>query len=466
MYKYEPEILDYLKKSHKIGIVELAQALEVSQDALMRPTASLEEKGYLVKQINSDSKFNISEEGRKYKSSMFPECRVLLNAMNGKTVAELSEDEKRFGLKWAKKKGWIEVADGGKLIPKTKLLESELSAFSSNLPQINDLFYSKDELIERGILIENIEKQTLLEITPAGLKAELSIDGITTLTSEILRTKKWKGAKFKPYDITIPAKNAELGRLHPITIAMNRIRRVFADLGFEEMQGDYIQSAFWNFDALFQPQDHPARELADTFYLEGEEPLPEKKLVSRIKEVHEKGWLSRWEEKEAKRRVLRTHTTALSARYLANMKTQPKKYFSIGRVFRNEATDFKHLAEFCQVEGIIASEKANFRELLGILKEFYRKLGFEEIRFRPSFFPYTEPSLEIECYFKDRKKWIEMGGAGVMRPEVSIPLADTYPVLAWGLSLERPLMLLMGVNDIRTFYKNDLDWLEKSRVSL
>jgi phenylalanyl-tRNA synthetase alpha chain len=234
------------------------------------------------------------------------------------------------------------------------------------------------------------------------------------------------------------------------------------------MEGSLIESSFWNFDALFQPQDHPARELADTFYLKSKAPLPaDKRLIQRVKKAHEEGWLYPWDPKEASRAVLRTHTTALSARYVASTKDRkPRKYFAIGRVFRNEATDYKHLAEFHQVEGIIVWEGAKFTDLLGILKEFYSKLGFEKIRFRPSFFPYTEPSLEIEVYFEKRKQWMELGGAGIFRPEVSMPLAGVYPVLAWGLSLERPLMLSMGIEDIRTPYKNDLEFLKSARVQL
>jgi len=247
-----------------------------------------------------------------------------------------------------------------------------------------------------------------------------------------------------------------------------RISRIFTDMGFEEMSGPQVQSSFWNFDALFQPQDHPARDLADTFYLKGTSPLPDDAgLVSKIKKVHEKCWGGQWKEENASKPVLRTHTTAVSAYYLYNFckgNTIPKKYFSIGKVFRNEATDYKHLAEFFQVEGIVVWEGATFRNLLGCLKEFYRKLGFEKIRFQPSYFPYTEPSLEISVYFEKKKQWLELGGAGIFRPEVSIPLCDRYPVLAWGLSLERPLMLLNEMEDIRDFYKSNVGWLRKQKV--
>ncbi len=270
------------------------------------------------------------------------------------------------------------------------------------------------------------------------------------------------------FDVNVPGQNAHMGKNHPVTLLSRKIKTIMSELGFQEMEGDIIESSFWNFDALFQPQDHPARELADTFYIKGDSPLPDdEELVARVRKAHEEGWKYKWDPKEASRTVLRTHTTAVSARYVANIRDKlPHKYFAIGRVFRNEATDYKHLAEFHQVEGIVAWEGATFTDLLGTLKEIYRKLGFEKIRFRPSFFPYTEPSVEIEVYFEERKQWMELGGAGIFRPEVSMPLAGVYPVLAWGLSLERPLMLKLELNDIRELYKNDVDFLTSARLDI
>ncbi|MDD5023011.1 MAG: phenylalanine--tRNA ligase subunit alpha, partial [Candidatus ainarchaeum sp.] len=266
------------------------------------------------------------------------------------------------------------------------------------------------------------------------------------------------------FDVSIETRSVPIGKAHPLSRAIMNIKEIFVQMGFEEMEGELVESTFWNFDALFQPQDHPARELADTFYVDKTFSLPDKKLVEKVKNSHETGWKSKWSEDEAKKGVLRTHTTCLSARALASLKDPYKKYFSVGRVFRNEETDFKHLAEFHQVEGILAWNGASFRDLLGILKEFYSRLGFNKIRFRPSYFPYTEPSLEIEVFYEPRKEWMELGGAGIFRPEVTKPLTTIYPVLAWGLSLERPLMLALGLNDIRTFYKNDINWLRKTRV--
>ncbi len=478
-YKYEHEILAYLNKAKKpLLLSEMAVAFTLDQNALMRPLGSLEEKGMIRKTVEEKTYAEPTPEGQKYfdGTEILPEWRVFLKAKAGKQIADLSPEEKQFGIKWAKDKGLVRI-EGGRLIA-LKEQEGVPSSFKLHLLSAEQA----DEFTKRGLLKQKAVRNFILEATESGRRAiiEKGPEGepdpaaavrkrtgeITVLTSGMLRSGEWKNKKFKEYDVSIPAKNAPMGKIHPITHAMERIRRIFAEMGFEEMQGGYVESAFWNFDALFQPQDHPARELADTFYLEGKEHLPDKALVERVRKAHEKGWGYGWSGKEAEKRVLRTHTTALSARCLAAMKNTPKKYFAVGRVFRNEATDFKHLAEFHQVEGIVAWEKATFRDLLGLLKEFYSKLGFRKIRFRPSYFPYTEPSLEIEVYFEERKEWMEIGGAGIMRPEVSIPLAGVYPVLAWGLSLERPLMMLMGLGDIRTFYRNDLAWLKQAKVKL
>jgi len=355
-----------------------------------------------------------------------------------------------------------------------------------------------EELLKRHLLVKTEEKTISVKLTDTAqklLSGEISFPShkdkekisefineflseqaetyieINKLDKEFIKSGKWNEVRIRPYDIAAPVEKAMPGKLHPLRVLINRISDIFSEMGFEEMNAGFVESSFWNFDALFQPQDHPARELADTFYLREPEkiPLPNKKIVDEVKRAHEDGWKYKWSEKIAEQPVLRTHTTAVSARYLANIREgkrkSPSKFFCVGRVFRNEATDFKHLAEFYQVEGIVVWEKATFANLLGCLEEFYRKLGFEKIKFRPSYFPYTEPSVEVLVYFEEKKQWLELGGAGVFRPEVCLPLWGKYPVLAWGLSLERPAMMLMGLDDIRTFYKNNLSWLRSAQVS-
>jgi phenylalanyl-tRNA synthetase alpha chain len=222
-------------------------------------------------------------------------------------------------------------------------------------------------------------------------------------------------------------------------------------------------------DVLFIPQDHPAREMQDTFYCKVPQRIPivEKQLLEKVAKVHENGgptgstgWGYTFSKAEGERALLRTHTTVNTIRYLYNHPEPPCKVFSLERVFRKEAIDTTHLPEFYQIEGIIHEEGAHFRQLIGVLKEFYKRMGFEKIRFRPGYFPYTEPSMEVEVFWNG--KWMELGGSGIFRPEVTEPVGVTNPVLAWGLGLERLAMLRYGLTDIRGLYISDLEWLQKT----
>ena len=208
--------------------------------------------------------------------------------------------------------------------------------------------------------------------------------------------------------------------------------------------------------------------MQDTFYIKRKLELPEKKLVNAVKEAHEKGvngskgWQYSWNEEEAKKLVLRTHTTCLSAQTLYTLNKLPKeqrrgKFFAIGKNFRNETLDWSHGFEFNQTEGIVIDEKVNFRHLLGYLQEFYKKMGFEKVRFSPAYFPYTEPSVEINAWHPEKKIWLELGGAGIFRPEVTIPLLGiNTPVLAWGPGFDRILMDYYKIRDLREFYSNNI----------
>lgn len=450
MYKGSDLIIDFLsrKKDRGVPVKEIADATKLHIDTVRRALEWLRDNGHVKLDSITEDQLSVTEEFKKYSEGEFPEVSVYMKAKRRAPLSALSAEEKQYGLRWAKIKGYADI-ENGLIVPlkNEEDIRKDLSPLKEAYLSISQSGKYEDrvvleELFRRRLVERRVEKKYIASYTGKPLEG---------------------GQEF---DMSVESRNAEVGRQHPLSTLTKRIKRIFADLGFEEMSGDIVETAFWNFDALFQPQDHPARDMADTFYLEGTAGLPDKKLVERVKKSHESGWKYTWSESEAKRLVLRTHTTALSARHLAANygKRQPKKYFAIGRVFRNEATDYKHLAEFHQVEGIIAWEHATFRDLLGIIKEFYAKLGFEKIRFRPSFFPYTEPSLEVEMFYGPRKQWLEIGGAGIFRPEVSVPLAGVYPVLAWGLSLERPLMLMLNVDDIRAFYRNDLEFLRKARL--
>ncbi len=296
-------------------------------------------------------------------------------------------------------------------------------------------------------------------------------DEISQITSNIIKTGEWKNKTIRPYDIHAFAPAKYGGKAHPLVDLISKIRQIFLEIGFQEIEGDFVESCFWNMDVLFIPQDHPAREMQDTLYCKApsEIEINEKDLVDSIAKIHEdggitssSGWGYKFSKNEGKRALLRTHTTVNTIRYLYNNPEPPCKIFSIGRVFRKENIDTTHLPEFFQIEGIVHEENTNFRQLIGILKEFYRRMGFEKIRFRPAYFPYTEPSMEIDVFWNN--EWMELGGSGIFRPEVTEPIGIKNPVLAWGLGLERLAMLKFGLTDIRKLYVSDLEWLRKKSL--
>ena len=320
-----------------------------------------------------------------------------------------------------------------------------------------------------------------------------------TLTPEDLESGAWREIKLRPYDVKLAAKDVYPAKIHPLRKIIEQTRRAFLEMGFAEVVSPMVESAFWNFDALFQPQDHPARDMQDTFYmrrpaaapLPGEEkdgilfPAPaaethgdsEKKnpvpffgrdLVENVRRTHEDGWETgsegwgyTWSPERSKQVVLRTHTTAATIRALAANPNPPGKFFCVGWTYRNETISFKHLPVFHQVDGIVIDEEANLASLMGTLQEFYSKMGFGRVKFKPAFYPYTEPSVDVVVYMESRGKWLEMGGAGIFRPEVTLPLGCKYPVLAWGLGIERLAMLRFGLSDIRDLYGTNLNELEK-----
>lgn len=313
-----------------------------------------------------------------------------------------------------------------------------------------------------------------LKLTPAGeqLAARIGtgeiavLQEVNELTPKMLSEGSWREVDFRPYDVTLAAECVTPGKEHPLARIVEQTRLAFLELGFSEANCLLAESAFWVFDALFQPQDHPAREMQDTFYCEtpASFTLPDAASVQRVKRTHEdgwetgsRGWRYSWSPERAAQVVLRTHMTASSIEAIARDPNPPQKIFSIGRVFRRETVDFKHLPEFMQVDGIIIDEHASFSSLLGTLAKFYERMGILEVAFKPDFFPYTEPSVGAQIRWGGQ--WFEMGGAGVFRPEVTLPFGCKVPVLAWGLGLERLAMAYYGVEYIRDLYRSDLDWL-------
>jgi len=294
------------------------------------------------------------------------------------------------------------------------------------------------------------------------------------LTVAMLRSGAWKDAAFKQYNFQSLGSLTCGGYIHPLVKMRQQMRQIFLEMGFQEMETDnYVESSFWNFDSLFQPQQHPARDMHDTFF------LADPRLADlsdcpadyreRVRATHEKGgdgsigWRYKWSEEESRKNILRTHTTASSSRRLFRavqdcMKKgepfRPIKCFSIDRVFRNETVDATHLSEFHQVEGFIADYDVGLPQLLDTMITFFAKLGMTDLRFKPAFNPYTEPSMEVFAYHPALGKTIEIGNSGVFRPEMIRPMGvpKNVSVIAWGLSLERPTMILNGISAIRSLF--------------
>ena len=325
-------------------------------------------------------------------------------------------------------------------------------------------------VLERQVVTRSLSLTDLGdEVIALGIELK---EEIAQLMPELIQSGKWREASFRKYDINTFAPATYGAKKHPLTRIADEVRRIFVQMGFEEIDDEYVQPAFWNMDVLFTPQDHPAREMQDTFYLRNPSSIcldQDKEIMQVVKAVHENGgetgslgWRYHWSRKEAERALLRTHTTVNTIRYLSKHPDPPVKVFSLSRVFRNEAIDATHLPEFVQIEGIIMEEHASFDMLVGILKEFYGRMGFEAIRVRPGYFPYTEPSMEVEVFWNG--KWMELGGAGIFRPEVTAPFGIKYPVLAWGQGFERLAMLRWGLKDIRDLYVTDMDMLRRSPI--
>lgn len=463
---------------------EASLASGLGEKETMSAASWLRSKGLVKISEKSTTFYLTNNEGQKYAEEGLPERRAAewLNQFGESPIEDLplDEGEKKVVVGWLKRKNFVDLekTEGGlKLVPTGNLNETpdEPLLVLLNRRPISEKKVDKEglTLLKGRQLLETREEITRkFSLTPDGQNFDLkSIDDnlIGELTPEMIQSGVWKDKAFQRYGLDTNVEPTDHATLHPLTHFTEEIRSIFLQMGFTEIEGDYVESAFWNMDALFIPQDHPARELQDTFYLS--EPasfvINDEETMDRVKAIHEDGgetesvgWGSDWSREVAQQALLRTHTTVGTIRYLSEHSEPPIRVFSVGRVFRREALDATHLPEFTQVEGIIVEPEANFGMLIGVLKEFYRRMGFPDVRVRPAYFPYTEPSMEVEVKFGD--SWLELGGSGIFRPEVTAPFGIDCPVLAWGLGLERLAMLRLGIKDIRMLYQSDLQWLKET----
>ncbi|MEK6955782.1 MAG: phenylalanine--tRNA ligase subunit alpha [Nanoarchaeota archaeon] len=496
LHPLERKLLPLLKFNNLQS--EIAKNSKLEEVEITRAAQWLESKGLVTNELTITQIIKLTDHGKKYSEHGLPEKRFLkaiknsiLNLEDIKQKAELSNEEVNACIGLLRRNNYIEtikekeakfkittqgifvlekVSDEEQLLMKLKD-SAKIEIFSEKDKKIIEELRKRnitriDENKERKIILTNLGKEIV--------KEKLDVNLIENLTPEILKNKEWKEKEFRSYDVKSTVSKLTGGRQHPLQETIDYIRRIFLDMGFKEMEGPLVETAFWCMDSMWIPQDHPAREVQDTFYLNKEGKLPTQ-LVKKVAEVHEnggksgsKGYGYKFDESVAKQLLLRTHTTATTFRYFGEKGIkQPAKYFYIGRIFRNEAIDSTHLPEFHQVEGFIMDEGLTLRDLMGYVKEFYNKMGIHKIKFKPTYNPYTEPSMEAYGYNEQLGKWIELINSGIFRPEALEPYGIKVPVIAWGLGVERLAMMIHEQKDVRNMLgaTSDLKWLREHKVT-
>lgn len=414
--------------------------------------------------------YQLTKEGEEYLEKGLPEMRLLREVAEGRNQVKDLQKLPYFsiGFMWVKKNGWISIKEG-----RMELTESGKHALGAKYGIEAALKSVKD-----GEPIDSDSERILLSrklVEEVKERFEFREKEIAQLTPEIIKSGVWRSLPFRKYDVTLTVPEEYAGRKHILRMGIDTIKRVLVEMGFKEMEGTMIDAEFFVNDCLFMPQDHPARTHWDQFSLKSPKlikNLPQQ-LVKNVKEVHENGgktgsigWGGKWSEDIARKLVLRGHTTSLTVHYLMNYKNPPQRFFSVDKVFRNDTIDRTHLLEFYQIEGWVMDNNLTIRDLMGTFREFYGKLGIKDLKFKPVFNPYTEPSFEIFGKHPKLGKWLEIGNSGMFREEMLQPLGIGADVIAWGLALERTLMLLYNYDDIRNLHGTlcDIDFLRKVPV--
>ena len=464
----EKKIIHSLQPDQILTISEIIKKTGLQSDQVRRGIEWLKLKNLADVKESTDIHFHFGEKGDEAIENGLPE-RILVNEIEkGNTTFDKLKPilglDFNAAIAYAKKNDWISITKNEK--------STELSLNKDRQESLEEKFIITSKSQQENETNEiKVSADSLFAITSLKKRPYFIIESSFTIKKISLTDE---GKKINLDDLSQPsgaidveAKVPEVfaARTHPLKDTIDEIREIFVTLGFSEINGNMTQSSFWNFDALFTPQDHPARELQDTFYLDG---ISAKKIatpeqIRKVSESHKKNWRYHWDINEARKMVLRTHTTCVTIKHLAETKPDESRIFSLGRVFRNEKVSYKHLVEFNQIEGVVVGKDANLRNLMGIQREFYKRIGITKIKFWPTFFPYTEPSLQTMVYNERLGKWVELFGMGIFRPEVTKPLGITKPVLAWGGGIERIAMLKYGLDDVREFYNNNLSWLRSAR---
>lgn len=503
LHPIEKSLLKTLASSQPMSIENLSHASGLKIDQVRRGIEWLKYKNLISIRDKPTSKISVGKNGLNAIKNQFPERRLVQLVKQGfNTMKKLSNtgafndnNERTVAFRYAvhinkwlaqqpptapgEEATLVVLPGSDELSPEEVLLrkidmatvmsEDRLSSMSREESKALDSLKRRHFVIEQKnkhseITLSDKGKQlsTLQQSNNQRLEQETEKYRINQLTSQLITSGKWKHVKFSLLDVEASAPSMHAGKKHPLQNLVDEIKEVFVGMGFLEIEGPLIQPSFWNFDVLFTPQDHPARDMQDTFYVHQKKqtmPAKDQNIVNKVSRIHTREWQYGWDYEESKRIVLRTHTTPVTIKYLSDNKLEDARVFTVGRVFRNEKTSYKHLVEFNQIEGVVTSSGVTLRDLIGLQTEFYSKLGIHKVKFWPTYFPYTEPSLQSMIYNETLDKWVELFGMGIFRPEVTEPVGIKNPVLAWGGGIERIAMIRFGLNDVRDLYANNLGWL-------
>lgn len=465
----ESKVLNYLSDKKSAYSNQISEDIQLDEVKVNRAALWLENKKLVKIDKKTENFAQLGKLGKDYLKNKLPERRFLEIIQNTPLSLEyirkksnLDKQEFSFCLGYLKKKGWISVGKeiaitefGKKQLEKPTFEEQLLEKLGTSKISVNGLKpeenYALDALKNRQDIIEVVKETSQnVNITKLG-------EDVAKIPVEI---------KVRRYDISSPVPKIYPGKKQAYRAFQDQVKKELISMGFQEMIGPVMESCFYNCDALYMPQDHPARGIHDLYFLKGKADLKnDQKYLKNVKKEHESGWKYKFDEDKSNELVLRSQGTALSARTLARAEI-PGKYFALAKCYRPDVVDATHLTEFYQIEGIVLDKNVNFRHLLGLLAEFAKKIAnTDKIKFVPvAYFPFTEPSVTGYIWHDKLNKWIEVLPAGIFRPEVTKPFGIDVPVLAWGLGMDRLFMIKEGISDIRQLFSYDLNWLREAKI--
>lgn len=484
----------------------IATKLEMREESVRSLIESLLQRRFIRRSEAKESRFyRLTPEGQRVAAKGLPEIRLVkflkrqgseCQATELEKSSQLTSAERQLGLGWARRNGWVTVSKRNEqtwlaLTPKAEekatnsVLQKVLNAadergeIREDQTEIGAKEWKtiRQDLIKRSLAEVVTQKVVTVTITPKGSQAlEESLaqrELIGDLTPTIIKSEIWREKGFQAYNLRAPTSPLYPGKKHPYIEFIERVTRILLGFGFQEAKGPLVELEFWNCDALFMPQDHVAREVHDIYHIKtpkGPGKIDSLTLLKRVAQTHQDGWKTgstgwgyTYSEDIARQLVLRSQTTSVSVRYLAEHKKAPLRMFSIDRNFRPEKFDTTHSAEFLQCEGIIGGEGLTLRDLMGYLRAIAEGVGVKKIKFKPGFFPFTEPSVEGFIHVPELG-WMEALPGGIFRPEVTLPLGIDFPVLAWGIGLDRLAMAALGIKDIRELTTRNLGWLRRASL--